>query len=148
MLAPLIRAMEARGDTVEVTAPRLRPDGRPSAPPGRVDPLIVGHHGGGGRAGKARAAGRPRDGASPPLGARPWLRCAALAHGSTDQPIVARAPLRVPATTMFDYEYAVPAALAQLPAGAPRSGARGRSRLGRLARYGVHGGARLRATPG
>ena len=69
-----------------------------------LDPLITGRHGGGGRAGKARAAG------GRVAALYRWAKGrrfdAALAHGSTDQPMVARA-LRIPATTMFDYEYAV-----------------------------------------
>ena len=69
-----------------------------------LDPLVTGRHGGGGRAGKARAAG------GRVAALHRWAKGrgfdAALAHGSTDQPMVARA-LRIPATTMFDYEYAV-----------------------------------------
>ena len=61
----------------------------------------IGEHGGRSRVGKGRAAlGRVH-------ALRRWAKGrgfdAALAHGSTDQPIVARA-LGVPAVTMFDYE--------------------------------------------
>ncbi len=103
VLAPLVRALEERGDTVEVTA---RDYGQTVAIArlNGLDPMVTGHHGGGGRAGKARAA------AGRVMALHRWARGrsfdAALAHGSTDQPIVARL-LRIPATTMFDYEYAV-----------------------------------------
>jgi predicted glycosyltransferase len=103
VLAPLVRALEARGDAVEVTA---RDYGQTVAIArlNGLDPVVTGQHGGSGRLGKARAA------AGRVAALHRWARHrafdAALAHGSTDQPMVARL-LGIPATTMFDYEYAV-----------------------------------------
>lgn len=142
VLAPLVRALEARGDTVEVTA---RDYGQTVdiARLNGLDPLVTGHHGGGGRAGKARAAaGR---GAALYRWAHGRGFDAALAHGSTDQPIVSRL-LGIPATTMFDYEYAVLqhslncrlARRTLVPEAIPP---------GRLARYGARG-PRLVRYPG
>ncbi len=142
VLAPLVRALEARGDTVEVTA---RDYGQTVdiARLNGLDPLVIGRHGGGGRAGKARAAG------GRVVALYRWARGrgfdAALAHGSTDQPMVARL-LGIPATTMFDYEYAVLqhslncrlARRTLIPEAIPP---------GRLARYGAHG-RRLARYPG
>ena len=142
VLAPLVRALEARGDTVEVTA---RDYGQTVdiARLNGLDPVVTGHHGGGGRAGKARAA------AGRVLALHRWARGrgfdAALAHGSTDQPVVARL-LGIPATTMFDYEYAVLqhslncrlARRTLVPEAIPPL---------RLARYGAHG-TRLVRYPG
>jgi predicted glycosyltransferase len=102
VLRPLAERLEAAGHEVELTARPLSHTlelledwGREYTP--------VGHYGGAGLAGKARAAA----GRVPAL--LRWARgrglgCA-LAHGSTDQPPVARA-LGFPATTMFDYEWA------------------------------------------
>ena len=121
VLAPLVRALEARGDTVEVTA---RDYGQTVdiARLNGLDPLITGHHGGGGRAGKARAA------AGRVAALYRWARGrgfdAALAHGSTDQPMVARA-LRHPGDDDVRLRVRRPAALAQLPAGPAHAGARG-----------------------
>ncbi len=102
VLAPLIAAMRARGDEVHVTARDFAQTVELARLHG-LDVEIVGHHGGATRAGKARAAG------DRVVALARWARRRrfdrALAHGSTDQPIVARA-LRVPATTMFDYEFA------------------------------------------
>ncbi|HEY7196936.1 MAG TPA: DUF354 domain-containing protein [Gaiellaceae bacterium] len=102
VLRPLVERLEAAGHEVDVTARPLSHTvelledwGRPYT--------AIGHYGGAGLAGKALAAA----GRVPAL-----LRFArgrgfgcALAHGSTDQPPVARV-LRIPATTMFDYEWA------------------------------------------
>jgi uncharacterized protein len=101
-LAPLVRALERRGDEVLVTA---RDYGQTVALARRLDldPVVVGHHGGSGRAGKAQAAaGRV---AALAGWAREALPDAAFAHGSTDQPIVGRL-LGIPTTTMLDYEWA------------------------------------------
>jgi predicted glycosyltransferase len=100
VLAPLVRVLEARGAEVLLTA---RPYGQ-TAELAALHGLAVaevGAHGGRSRAGKGRAAlGRVR-------ALRRWARGrgfdAALAHGSTDQPMVART-LGFPAVTMFDYE--------------------------------------------
>jgi uncharacterized protein len=102
VLRPLVERLEAAGHEVELTARPLSHTlelleawGREYTP--------LGHYGGAGLVGKARAAA----GRVPAL--LRWARgrrfgCA-LAHGSTDQPPVARA-LGFPATTMFDYEWA------------------------------------------
>src|SRR5690242_6856179 len=68
-----------------------------------IEHTVVGHHGGGSRAGKARAAG-DRVGAMVRFGRRGRF-AVALSHGSTDLPMACRL-LRIPNTTMFDYEYA------------------------------------------
>jgi len=142
VLAPIVRALETRGDEVVVTA---RDYGQTVAIAHLqgLDPVVVGHHGGAGRAGKAQAAaGRV---AALVRFARERRFDTALAHGSTDQPVVARA-LGVPATTMFDYEYAVLqhslncrlARRTLVPESIPPD---------RLARYGAHG-TRLVRYPG
>ncbi len=100
VLAPIVRVLEGRGASVELTA---RPYGQ-TVELAALHGLVVeeiGEHGGRSRVGKGRAAvGRVH-------ALRRWAKGrrfdAALAHGSTDQPIVARA-LGVPAVTMFDYE--------------------------------------------
>src|SRR5690349_4805551 len=68
-----------------------------------IEHTVVGHHGGGSRLGKAQAAAG-RVAAMIRHGRRGRFDVA-LAHGSTDLPMACRA-LRVPNTTMFDYEYA------------------------------------------
>ena len=102
VLRPLVEILERDGHEVEITARPLSHTlellddwGHPYT--------ALGHYGGVSRAGKARAAaGRVVD----------MLRfgCgrgfhSALAHGSTDLPMACRA-LRVPNSTMFDYEWA------------------------------------------
>ncbi len=102
VLRPLIELLENRGDEVEITARPLSHTtellddwGHPYTPLGR--------HGGASRFGKAGAAAARM----PQLlrfgrGRRfNW----GLAHGSTDLPPACRL-LRVPNTTMFDYEWA------------------------------------------
>ena len=68
-----------------------------------IDHTVIVHHGGRSRLGKAEAAAG-RVAAMVRFGRRGRFE-AALAHGSTDLPIACRV-LRVPNTTMFDYEYA------------------------------------------
>jgi uncharacterized protein len=102
VLRPLVELLEAEGHDVELTARPLSHTvelledwGHPYT--------VLGHYGGAGRAGKALAAasrvpqllrfGRGRS-----------FDCA-LAHGSTDLPPACRL-LRIPNTTMFDYEWA------------------------------------------
>ena len=102
VLRPLVELLEGDGHEVELTARPLSHTlellddwGHPYT--------ALGHYGGVSRAGKARAAaGRVVD----------MLRFgrgrgfhSALAHGSTDLPMACRA-LRVPNSTMFDYEWA------------------------------------------
>jgi predicted glycosyltransferase len=102
VLRPLVERLEAAGHEVELTARPLSHTLELLEDWGR-DYTVVGQYGGAGLAGKARAAA----GRAPAL--LRWARghCfgSALAHGSTDQPPVARA-LGFPATTMFDYEWA------------------------------------------
>ncbi len=142
VLAPLVRVLEARGDEVRVTARRFAQTVELAERFG-LDAEVVGHHGGGSRAGKARAAaGRV---AALARWARRVRPDAAIAHGSTDQPMVARL-LGIPATTMFDYEFAVLqhslncrlAVRTLVPDAIPPQ---------RLARYGARG-ARLVRFPG
>jgi uncharacterized protein len=102
VLRPLVERLEADGHDVELTARPLSHTLELLDDWGR-EYTAVGHYGGAGLAGKARAAA----GRVPAL--LRWARgrgfgCA-IAHGSTDQPPVARA-LRFPATTMLDYEWA------------------------------------------
>ena len=102
VLRPLVERLEAAGHDVELTARPLSHTvelledwGRPHT--------VLGRYGGVRRRDKAiAAADRVRRLAG-------WARGrrldAALAHGSTDVPPVSRA-LRIPNTTMFDYEWA------------------------------------------
>jgi predicted glycosyltransferase len=101
-LTPLVRAMRERGDEVHVTARDFAQTVELAELHG-LDARVVGHHGGASRVGKARAAGGRIVALARWARARRFDR--ALAHGSTDQPIVARM-LGVSATTMFDYEFA------------------------------------------
>jgi predicted glycosyltransferase len=103
VLRPLVELLVEDGHEVELTARPLSHTvelleewGRPFT--------VLGRHGGSRRAGKALAA------AGRVAALLSWARgrgfdCA-LAHGSVDLPPVARA-LRIPNTTMFDYEWAV-----------------------------------------
>ena len=72
VLAPLVRALAARGDEVDVTA---RDYGQTVASRACTASIrvVIGHHGGGGRAGKARAAAE-RVAALARLRARPRVR--------------------------------------------------------------------------
>ena len=102
VLRPLVERLEAAGHDVELTARPLSHTvelleqwGRPHT--------VFGRYGGVHRRDKALAAA---DRARRLIG---WARARrfdrALAHGSTDVPVVSRA-LRIPNTTMFDYEWA------------------------------------------
>ena len=102
VFAPMIERMRARGWDVAVTARAFAQTVELLELRG-IDHTVIGHHGGRSRAGKARAAG-DRVAAMIRFGRRGRFD-AALAHGSTDLPM-ACAALRVPNTTMFDYEYA------------------------------------------
>jgi predicted glycosyltransferase len=103
VLRPLVELLESDGHEVEITARPLSHTLELLDDWGHAY-TALGHYGGVSRAGKARAAGaRVRD----------MLRFgrgrgfdAALAHGSTDLPVASRV-LRVPNSTMFDYEWAV-----------------------------------------
>jgi uncharacterized protein len=104
VLRPLVELLEARGHEVVVTARPLSHTiellddwGHPYS--------AFGAHGGVRRADKARAAfARVREMVA--FGRAHGPFDAALAHGSTDLPVASRR-LRVPNTTMFDYEWAV-----------------------------------------
>jgi uncharacterized protein len=103
VLRPLVERLEAAGHDVAITARPLSQT---------VDLLddwghpytLLGRYGGATRAGKARAAAG-RIGAMIRYGARHGPFDCGLAHGSTDLPVAGRV-LRVPNTTMFDYEWA------------------------------------------
>ena len=104
VLRPLIERLEAAGHEVEVTARPLSHTvelledwGRPFE--------VIGAYGGASRFGKARAAAQ-RVPAMVRFGREHGPFDAALAHGSTDLPIASRL-LRIPNTTMFDYEFAL-----------------------------------------
>jgi predicted glycosyltransferase len=102
VFAPMIERMRARGWDVAVTARAFAQTLELLELHG-IEHTVIGHHGGRSRAGKARAAGG-RVGSMIRFGRRRRFDVA-LAHGSTDLPM-ACAALRVPNTTMFDYEYA------------------------------------------
>ena len=102
VFAPMIERMRARGWDVGVTARAFAQTVELLELRG-IDHTVIGHHGGRSRAGKARAAG-DRVASMIRFGRRGRFD-AGLAHGSTDLPM-ACAALRVPNTTMFDYEYA------------------------------------------
>jgi uncharacterized protein len=102
VLRPLVELLERGGHEVTLTARPLSHTlelldqwGRPY--------VVLGGHGGASRIGKARAA-VDRVAAMLRFGRKRRFDCA-LAHGSTDLPAACRL-LRVPNTTMFDYEWA------------------------------------------
>jgi predicted glycosyltransferase len=100
---PLIRLLEEDGHEVDVTARAFAQTEQLLQLHG-IDATIVGGHGGRSRFGKSRAmASRLRQ-------LRQWARPrrfdAALSHGSHDLTLTARR-LRIPATTTFDYEFAL-----------------------------------------
>lgn len=99
---PLIARLRARGHSVTVTSREF------AQTVGLLDRFgiphtVVGAHGGGGLAGKARAAVGRTD--SLIRFARRERFDLAVAHGSTDQPVAARLA-GTPQVTMFDYEHA------------------------------------------
>jgi predicted glycosyltransferase len=102
VLRPLVELLEREGHDVEMTARPLSQTLAMLERWGRTA-QVVGHHGGAGRLGKARAA------ASRVPALVRWARGRrfdyALAHGSTDLPAACRL-LRIRNTTMFDYEWA------------------------------------------
>jgi hypothetical protein len=102
IFAPLVRRLQARGDDVAVTA-RAFAQTLELLDLHGIEHTVIGHHGGGSRTGKARAAG-DRVRAMVAFGRRGRFDVA-IAHGSTDLPMACRL-LRIPNTTMFDYEYA------------------------------------------
>src|SRR5436190_14112926 len=102
VLRPLVERLEAAGHDVELTARPLSHTvelleewGRPHT--------VFGRYGGVHRRDKALAAADRANRLA--RWARPRRFDYALAHGSTDVPVVSRL-LRIPNTTMFDYEWA------------------------------------------
>jgi predicted glycosyltransferase len=102
VLRPLVELLEREGHEVILTARPLSHTlelledwGHPHT--------AIGRYGGTSRIGKARAAAN-RVSQMVRFGRRTRFDCA-LAHGSTDLPAACRA-LRIPNTTMFDYEWA------------------------------------------
>ena len=102
VLRPLVELLENRGHEVTLTARPLSHTRELLEDWGHPH-TVIGHHGGTGRLGKARAAAArvPRLWSF----ARGRHFDCALAHGSTDLPPACRL-LRIPNTTMFDYEWA------------------------------------------
>jgi len=103
ILRPLVERLEAGGHEVTITARPLSHTldlledwGHPHT--------VLGRHGGATRPGKARAAAG-RAAALTRFGRGRGFDYG-LAHGSTDLPVACRL-LRIPNTTMFDYEWAV-----------------------------------------
>ena len=103
IFAPLVERMRARGWEVEITARDFAQTLELLELHG-IEHTVIGHHGGATRSGKARAAA-DRVAAMVKFG-RGRSFDVGLAHGSTDLPMACRS-LRVPNTTMFDYEYAL-----------------------------------------
>ena len=102
IFAPLIERMRARGWEVEVTA-RAFAQTLELLELHAIEHTVVGHHGGGSRFGKGRAAAERVVGMIA-FGRRRRFDLA-IAHGSTDLPMACRA-LSLPNVTMFDYEFA------------------------------------------
>ena len=104
VLRPLVELLEARGHHVEITVRPLSHTVELMEDWG-YPYTAFGEHGGVRRTDKARAAlARARQMVR--FGRAHGPFDAALAHGSTDLPIASRV-LRVPNTTMFDYEWAL-----------------------------------------
>lgn len=99
---PLIARLRARGHDVTVTARDFAQTLGLLERFG-IDHTVVGAHGGAGRLGKGRAM-LSRSAALTRMARRERFDLA-VAHGSTDQPVAARAA-GTPQVTMFDYEYA------------------------------------------
>ena len=102
VLRPLVELLEREGHEVELTARPLSHTVELLDDWGH-EYTALGAYGGVSRVGKARAAAG-RVGEMLRFGRRPGFG-AALAHGSTDLPMACRV-LRVPNSTMFDYEWA------------------------------------------
>src|SRR5579871_1360373 len=99
---PLVGILEARGDTVEITARDYAQTLQLIAQHG-MTATTIGHHGGRSRAGKARQL------TSRLSALKKWAKGrefdVALAHGSHELTISARR-LGIPSSTTFDYEFA------------------------------------------
>ena len=102
VLRPIVEHLRAQGHTVEVTARDFAQTVELAERLG-LRATVIGRHRGAGRAAKARGL------ASRSLALTRWARGRrfdlALGHGSNDV-TVAAALLRIPAATMFDYEWA------------------------------------------
>ena len=102
VLRPIVERLRAGGHEVTVTARDFAQTVELARRLG-LDPTVVGRHRGAGRAAKARGL------ASRSLALARWARPRrfelALGHGSNDVNVAAAA-LRIPAATMFDYEWA------------------------------------------
>jgi uncharacterized protein len=102
VLRPVIRALEARGDRVEVTARDFAQTVELAERHG-IRAAIIGRHRGGALA--AKAAGLAQRSLALARWARGRRFDLAIGHGSNDV-TVAAALLRIPSATMFDYEWA------------------------------------------
>ncbi len=102
VLRPLVELLEVNGHEVTLTARPLSHTLELLDDWGH-EYTTLGHYGGAGRLGKARSAA-PRLAQLVRFGRSRRFDCG-LAHGSTDLPAAGRV-LRVPNTTMFDYEWA------------------------------------------
>ncbi|HZL54563.1 MAG TPA: DUF354 domain-containing protein [Solirubrobacteraceae bacterium] len=102
VLRPIVERLRAGGHHVEVTARDFAQTVELARRLG-LEPTVIGRHRGAGRAAKARGL------ASRSLALARWARPRrfelAIGHGSNDV-TVAAAALRIPAATMFDYEWA------------------------------------------
>jgi predicted glycosyltransferase len=102
VLRPIVERLRADGHDVEVTARDFAQTVELASRLG-LDPTVIGHHRGAGRAAKARGL------ASRSLALARWARRRrfelAIGHGSNDVSVAA-AVLRIPSATMFDYEWA------------------------------------------
>jgi hypothetical protein len=102
VLRPVIRALEARGVEVQVTARDFAQTVELAERHG-IRATVIGHHRGGKLA--AKAAGLAQRSAALVRWAHGRRFDLAIGHGSNDV-TVAAALLRVPSATMFDYEWA------------------------------------------
>jgi uncharacterized protein len=102
VLRPLVELLERNGHEVTLTARPLSHTVELLADWGHPH-VVLGHYGGGRRAGKALAAA-DRVARLTRFGRRRGFDCA-IAHGSTDLPAASRM-LGIPNTTMLDYEWA------------------------------------------
>jgi predicted glycosyltransferase len=102
VLAPIVERLRAAGDEVTVTARDFAQTVELATALG-LEPTVIGRHRGAGIVDKAAGL------ASRSLALARWARgrrfAAAIGHGSNDV-TVAAAALRIPAATMFDYEWA------------------------------------------
>ena len=102
VLRPVVQRLRAAGHEVEVTAREFAQTVELARRAG-LDPVVIGRHRGAGMAAKARGL------ASRSTALARWARGRgfelAIGHGSNDVTLAAAA-LRIPSSTMFDYEWA------------------------------------------